>query len=150
MKDQLASLLRHAFTGWIAAIVILLTAKLSLGADDVKAVQDALNQIGAGVLMLVVTLAPILGRLVWAWGANAFRSGTGETENNGKSGGASLLCVFGTAAALMTTVLPSCSASQWAAARAIPIRIGIAGPDAALNYSSKAGLELNAVIRAEK
>jgi hypothetical protein len=144
MKDQAASLLRHAFTGWIAAAVLLLTAKLSLGPDDAKAVEDALKQIGAGLLLLIVTLAPVIGRLVWAWGANLFRSGAGETKgetNNGRSGGAALLILVSTTAALMGG-LPSCTPAQLAAARAIPIKATILTDQGGVSYSSKGGLSV--------
>lgn len=144
MKDQLASLLRHAFTGWIAAAVLFLTAKLSLGPDDGKAVEDALKQIGAGLLLLIVTLAPVIGRLVWAWGANLFRSGAGESKGSdagGRSGGAALLLGLSTTVGIMGS-LPSCTAEQLAAARAIPIKATIHTDQGGVSYSSKGGLSV--------
>lgn len=144
MKDQLASLLRHTFTGWILAAVVFLTAKLSLSAEDVKAVETALNQIGAGLLLLIVTLAPVIGRLVWSWGAQIFQRGAGETkamtdDKTGLSGGVGLILTMTGAAAVLMGGLPSCSPGQLGS---MPIRAKILTPQGNLVYSSKGGLEV--------
>jgi hypothetical protein len=140
MKDQLASLLRHAFTGWIAALVIFLTAKLSLTAEDVQAVQNALDQIGAGLLLLVITLAPIVGRLAWTWAANSLRTGSGESKNGQGSGGGLGLWVVMICTGAVMGGLPSCTPQQLAAARAVPIKGCITTDLGKICYSAKDGL----------
>lgn len=150
MKDQLTSLIRHAFTGWILAAVAFLTAKLALTPDAVQAVESALNQIGAGLLLLIVTLAPIVGRLFWSWAANGFRTGSGETTTDSQSSGRGL----GLWVLLGTTVvlggLPSCSPEQLAAARAIPIKGKILTQQGAVTYDSKSGLGFEVDARSAK
>lgn len=141
MKDHLASLLRHAFTSWIAAAVMYLTAKLVLDAAAVQAVESALKQIGDGLLLLIITLAPIAGRLAWSWGATIFQRGAGEqgTNDTSPSGGMGLILAIGTAAVLMGG-LPSCTAEQLAAARQVPIRATVHTDQGDVSYSSKGGL----------
>lgn len=142
MNTNLVSYLRHAFTGWIAAAVVYLTAKLMLDATAVQAVEQALKQIGDGLLLLIITLAPVIGRLVWSWIANALRLGSGETKGvtgNGVSGGTALL-LLGTMAALGS--LPSCNPEQLAAARTFPIKATVHTPQGDLSYSAKGGLEI--------
>jgi hypothetical protein len=149
--EYLKSLTRHWLTWAFSAAVIWLVATFALPEADQTVLADAFAKITESVLVILVVLAPLVGRFVLTWISQAFRSGAGETENKTGSSGGNLplwVCI-GTLAGFMG-LLPACSSAQWAAARAIPIRIGIQGPDAALNYSAKAGLELNAVIRAEK
>lgn len=80
--------------------------------------------------------------------------GSGETEsntgNNGASGGNVPLWLVAGATAVLMGGLPSCSPEQLAAARAVPIRIGITTDHGTAAYSSKRGIEVDAVIRAEK
>jgi hypothetical protein len=84
--------------------------------------------------------------------AKFFRTGAGEGGTSGTGSGGSLpaiLLVCGMAG-LMGFCLPSCTPAQLSAAREFPIRIGIQSDDAALSYSTKSGLQVNAVIRGEK
>jgi hypothetical protein len=152
--EYLKSLTRHWLTWAFSAAVIWLVATFQLSEADMNVLTAEFAKITNSVLVVLVLIAPLVGRFVLTWFSTFFRTGSGEPKDKttGASGGASLWCVLGTAAALlMTTIaLPSCTSAQWAAARAIPIRIGIAGPDAAVGYSSKSGLQVDYVIRATK
>lgn len=80
--------------------------------------------------------------------------GSGETESNtgnsGASGGNVPLWLVAGATAVLMGGLPSCSPALVAAARAVPIRIGVETDYGNAAYSSKRGIEVDAVIRAEK
>jgi hypothetical protein len=112
MNPKIDSYLRHVFTAWITAAVVALTAWFTLPEADAQAVADGLGKIGEGVLILLAILVPALGRLVWAWAAKVFRTGSGEKgEQNGSGGLGSLpLFLMGTMAGVMGC-LPSCSGS---------------------------------------
>lgn len=140
MNPKLTSFLRHVFTGWIAAAVLAMTGWFALDDAQIKDVTSALDQIGAGVLLLIVTVGPIVGRMAWAWLASLFRRGAGELESgkSGGSGGISPILLVGTGAVLMGVALPSCSSP-------VPVQIGIAGPGFAGSYSAK-GLNIQAVL----
>ncbi len=138
MTANLASYLRHAFTGWIAAAALYLTAKLMLDAAATQAVEQALKQIGDGLLLLIITLCPVIGRMVWSWAGSLFRRGSGENDTSG-SGGNLGLWVIGAMAACLCG-LPSCSPDQIAAARAIPIKTCVVTDKGTICYSSKSGL----------
>lgn len=142
MKEQLASLLRHAFTA-LAGLGGFLFSKGLIDQGDVTAVD------GAGVSLgnaLVVILVAVIGRLLITLTAKFFRLGAGELENDkSKPSGGTLLLIIGTTAAL-GGLLPSCSPAQLDAARAFPIRIGITTDQGTASYSSKSGL--SAVIDA--
>lgn len=154
MQDKIYSAIRHAFTGWILAAVLFLTAKLSLTPEQSKTLSDALTQIGSELMLIIITLAPVVGRILWAWVGSAFRRGSGESVHGdgssaGPSGGVGLWIALSTAALCMGA-LPSCSPAFLEAARAVPIRIGVETDYGRGSYSSKGGIELDAVIRAEK
>lgn len=110
MNTQLASYLRHIFTAWITTAVIGLTAWFTLDEKSAATVADGFSKIAEGLLVVLAVLVPVVGRLVWAWLANVFRSGSGENgeRDNGMPGGLPLIALIGTVAALMG-VLPSCS-----------------------------------------
>jgi len=138
MNPKIDSFIRHIFTAWITAAVLGLTTWFALDEKSAATLAEGFGKIADGLLVILAVLVPALGRLLWAWLAKIFQDGTGELENrDGPSGGAALLA-FGTAAALMGGLLPSCSAP-------LPVQIGIAGPGFAGSYSAK-GLNIQAVI----
>lgn len=150
MNEKLNSYLRHAFTAWIATAVLFLTAKLTLDAEAVDAVRKALNQIGDGLLLLIITLAPVIGRMAWSWISNIFRKGSGENDAAGKSGGALPLLVLVCAAAALMGGLPSCSPAQLAAASRFPIRACVVTDQGTVCYSAKGGLSAEIDARSGK
>ncbi len=62
-------------------------------------------------------------------------------DNSPPSGKVAAVVATTTLAGLVGLALPACMAG------AMPVRIGIAGPDGEVSYSSKAGLEVRTVIR---
>lgn len=113
MNPKLDSYLRHIFTGWIAIAVAWLAAMFVMTPQETEAVKDGLGQIGNGVLLVLGTLAPVIGR--WAWGkmAGFFRSSGQAPEEETQRGpgpgeGLGAWVMIGTAAALLGA-LPSCS-----------------------------------------
>lgn len=142
MKPKLDSYLRHIFTTLIAAAVVGLTAFFALDADEVRAVTEGLGKMGEGAVMVLLVVAPILGRVLWAWFSRIFRSGSGEDDS---AGGLGLCIAIGCGVAGLFGGLPSCAALD-----GMPIRVGIETPDATVGYSSKGGLSVSARVRAEK
>jgi hypothetical protein len=144
---NLASQIRHFLT-FLAGIGTILVGWHLIDPEQVAAVNAAGAALIDPLLIIAGAIAACVARLVLAWITNLFRNGSGELESKGGTppGGAALLfAVLGTAAVLGG--LPSCSPGQLAN---VPIRIGIRGPDAAVSYSSKSGLAVDAVIRGEK
>lgn len=142
MIPKLDSYLRHVFTSWIAAAVLALTGWFALDAVQTETVTKALEQIGAGVVVLVVTLAPIAGRMLWAWISTGFRTGSGEPgnkdKNSGNVGGLTLWFTMTAATAvILGGALPSCAPGE-----SIPIRARILTPGGSVGYSTKGGLEI--------
>jgi hypothetical protein len=147
---NLASQIRH-FLAFLAGLGTLFLSWHIIAPDQVEAVNKAGGELISPLVIILGAVGACVFRAALTWIYQLFRTGAGETETKtgGSGGSLPLWVLMGTLAGCMG-FLPACSSAQWAAARAIPIRIGIQGPDAALNYSAKAGLELNAVIRAEK
>lgn len=141
MKPNFASYLRHVFTTGISALVIYLTASLALGPEQVGEVTAGLKQMGEGLVVVLLVIAPILGRLVWAWFSQVFQRGSGEGDSAGGLG----LLMLGCMAAGLLGGLPSCSHLE-----GVPIRIGIETPEAVIGYSSKGGLSVSGRVRGEK
>lgn len=100
MKDQLLSLLRHAASG-LAGLGALLASKSLIAPDDVDAVNAAGLSLGDS---LVVIVGALLMRLLLMGISRFF-----PTDGNSTRPGVDVLLVMGTAAALMTTTLSSCS-----------------------------------------
>lgn len=75
--------------------------------------------------------------------------GAGETDTNSSGGIGLPLWLIGTAAVLLGG-LPSCSPEQIEAARGVPVRIGVTTEYGTAAYSSKRGIEVDAVISSEK
>lgn len=136
MKEQLASLIRHALTA-LAGLGGFLFSKGLIDQGDVTSVD------GAGVSLasaIAVILAAVVARLLLTLSAKIFRSGSGELddgEGGTGTGNTLLLLLCGTAAVLMGG-LSSCSAP-------LPLQIGIAGHGFSGSYSAK-GLNIQAVI----
>lgn len=100
MKDQLLSLLRHATTGF-AGLGALMASKSLIAPEEAAAVNDAGASLGDA---LVVIVGAIVMRLIL--------TGLGKilpTDGNSTRPGVGVLLAMGTAAALMTTTLSSCS-----------------------------------------
>ncbi|MDP3851979.1 MAG: hypothetical protein Q8Q59_15865 [Luteolibacter sp.] len=124
-------------TFWLQVVTVL-----SLAFPQVRAWLDANPETFVAVLGALNVLVRFVtnGKIV------IFSAGETPKNINGF-----LLAVAWFAAGTVAVVtLPSCSSAQWEAARAIPIRIGIQGPDAEASYSSKGGLQINARIRGTK
>jgi hypothetical protein len=135
MKNIISTSLRHIFTA-LAGLGTFLAMHGLIGPSDGAAVDVAGATLGDA---LAVVAAALVARLVvWATGMVV----TGGVPNV-PLWMLSWLCV-GT---LVAGGLPACSPAQMEAARAIPIRIGIQGPDGAATYSSKGGLQFHAIVR---
>jgi hypothetical protein len=140
MNPKIDSYLRHVFTAWITAAVVALTAWFALDDESVQQITKGFGQIGEGVLIVLAVVAPALGRLLWAWLAKVFRSGSGELGNDPKGGsGGGLPCILLLCgmAGLLGLGLPSCAALS-----AVPIKASVLVEEGTLSYSSKGGLEM--------
>jgi Trk-type K+ transport system membrane component len=151
MKPKLDSYLRHIFTTLITAFVVAITGYFSLDAEQAKAVTEGLAKMGDGAVAVLLVIAPVMGRLLWAWGSKIFQSGSGET-GNGPAGGLGLFVIMmiGVIASGLFGGLTSCTPAQMDALRAVPIRVGVETPDSRVSYSSKGGLVVEARVIREK
>lgn len=136
LPPAVSSALRHAFTA-LASLGTFLSVHGWISPSDAAGVNAA--GVSLGDALAVVAAAVVARLLIWIGGK--FAGGDVSLFTLGASMCIGTLAVGG---------LSACSADQLAAARAIPIRIGIQGPDASVSYSSKSGLAVEAVIRAEK
>lgn len=104
---NIASILRH----WFTLLATLLTGWLVLPAEQQAELTKALGDL-VGPLVIVLTLViTAVWRIALAWIGKVLRTGSGELENGGPSGGAVLLLMIGTMAALAVG-LPSCASSN--------------------------------------
>jgi hypothetical protein len=144
----IATLTRHVVTYLIGLLTAWLA--LHLAGDDLKAATDAAKALIDPLVILGGALSVIVARLAMPFLNKLFRRDTGNAmDDSSGSGMVSLLGLLCMAAGLLGA-LPSCSPAQIAAVREMPIRIGIQGPDAAVSYSSKGGLQVDAVVRGNK
>lgn len=128
---NIASILRH----WFTLLATLLTGWLVLPAEQQAELTKALGDL-VGPLVIVLTLViTAVWRIALAWIGKVLRTGSGELENGGPSGGAGLLLMI-TAVAL-GGALPSCQALS-----GLPIKATFQLEEGALSYSSKGGLEM--------
>lgn len=148
MKPKLDSYLRHIFTTLVTALVVMITGYFVLDAEQAKAVTEGLAKMGDGAVMVLLVIAPVMGRLLWAWGSKIFQRGSGETGNS--SAGGLGLWMVGCGMAGLLGGLPSCTPTQMDALRAVPIRVGVETPDSRVSYSSKGGLVVEARVIREK
>lgn len=139
MKDLITKTLTTA-TAALGGLGTYLATKGLIAIGDIDAVNGAGTSLGAA---LVVILGAVITHLLMVAGAKLFRRGAGEqeVEKSGGSGGTTPLILLACTAAALMGGLPSCS---------MPLRVGIAGPDISASYSSKGGLQVDAVIRPEK
>jgi len=147
--NPLSTLIRHAVT-YLAGIGTYL---YQVGAIDASGV-DAANAAGASMQDGTAILLSLVAVVATRWAINLLGKifpATAAKLTGGAGSGLPLPVILcGAAAGLLGLSLPSCSADQLSAARAIPVRIGIAGPQGTLSYSSKSGLELSARVHADK
>lgn len=152
MIPKLDSFLRHVFTGWITLALAWLVTTLALDEKAAATVNDGLQQIGAGLVLVLGTLAPIVGRIAWSWISTLFRRGSGEVpdeKRDGTSSGGMLgLIALGTVAALVGGSLPSCSPAF--EAPDIPIRACVVTDQGTICYSAKGGLSAEIDARSSK
>ena len=134
---NISSILRHWLTLALTAATVFLGAHL-LAPDETKAFDEAAKQLVAPLVIIGTLLATAIWRIALAWIGNLFRRGSGEPTNNASGGNALLVLIACTVAALGG--LPSCSAEQFAAARAIPIKTCVITDKGTICYSSKSGL----------
>jgi hypothetical protein len=137
---NIASHVRHFLTGLAALGTWFLSWHL-IAPDQAAAVNQAGADLITPLTVILSAIGACVARLAMAWAANLFRQGTGEGGGSNPSGGTALLILTCTAAALGG--LPSCSPAQLAAARAMPIRIGITTDHGTAAYSSKRGVEVD-------
>ncbi len=138
MKEILQSSLRHAFTG-LAGLGTFLALHGWIDPAEVDKANAAGVSLGDG---LQVIIAILVARLVLWVSGKMFANGKLPTADNSAT-----LIVFMCAGSLIVGGLSGC---QSANSRGWPVTIGITGPDGAVSYSSKGGLVVEAVIRAEK
>lgn len=140
---NIPSILRHWFTLAATAITAWLVGILLLSTDDQAALAKAVSDLVGPLVIIGTLIVTALWRVALEWITQIFRRGAGEqeVEKSGGSGGTTPLILLACTAAALVGGLPSCS---------MPLRVGIAGPDISASYSSKGGLQVDAVIRAEK
>ena len=147
--NTISTLIRHALT-FLAGLGGLLLASRLISPGDVPAANDAGRALIEPLTLLGGLLAAGASRLVLAWAGNLFRIGAGE-PSGGASGGMLLLVVgglvIGTAA---VGLLPSCSANQRAAARAVPVKVCYITAKGPVCYSSSEGLSAEIDTRSHK
>lgn len=140
MKDLITKTLTTA-TAALGGLGTYLATKGLIAIGDIDAVNGAGTSLGAA---LVVILGAVITHLLMVAGAKLFRRGAGEqeVEKSGGSGGTTPLILLACTAAALMGGLPSCTPSLMEAARAVPIRIGIATDHGTAAYSSKRGIEV--------
>lgn len=100
---NIASILRH----WFTLLATLLTGWLVLPAEQQAELGKALGDLVAPLAIILTLIITAVWRIALAWIGKVLRTGSGELENGGPSGGAGLLLI-GTMA-VFGTALPSCS-----------------------------------------
>ena len=128
---NIQSILRH----WFTLAATLLTGWFFLPAEQQAELTKALGDLVAPLAIIGTLLFTAAWRLALTWMGKLFRTGSGELENGGPSGGAGLLLMI-TAVAL-GGALPSCQALS-----GLPIKATFQLEEGALSYSSKGGLEM--------
>jgi hypothetical protein len=132
---NIASILRHWFTLAATLLTGWLIASLALTPDQQTELTKALGDLVGPLVIIGTLVVTAVWRIALAWIGKVLRTGSGELENSGPSGGAGLLLMIGTMAVLGG--LPSCSSLS-----GLPIKATVQLEEGALSYSSKGGLEM--------
>lgn len=138
---NIQSILRH----WFTLAATALTGWLVLPPEQQAELQNAFGELVGPVGIILTLVVAAAWRLAIAWLGRMIGHGSGE------SGGKMNLLVlgFGLTAAL-GMALPSCTASQLEAARAIPIKGCVLTDQGMVSYSTKSGLSYEVDTRSGK
>lgn len=134
-----SSQLRHFLT-YLAGLGTALATWHLIAPDQVEAVNKAGADLISPLTVILGAVGVFVFRLAITWLGKIF-SGLAGKASGGMSGGTMLLMVCGTMAGI-GGCLPSCSAQQLAAARAVPVKACVITPEGNICYSSKAGIEV--------
>jgi hypothetical protein len=132
---NIASILRHWFVTAATLLTGWLIASLALTPDQQMELTKAFSDLVGPLVIIGTLVVTAVWRIALAWAGKILRTGSGELENGGPSGGAGLLLMIGTMAVL--SGLPSCSSSG-----EFPIKASVLLPEGRLSYSSKGGMEM--------
>ena len=132
---NIASILRHWFTLAATLLTGWLIASLALTPDQQTELTKAFSDLVGPLVIIGTLVVTAVWRIALAWFGKVLRTGSGELENGGPSGGAGLLLMI-TAVAL-GGALPSCQSLS-----GMPIKATFQLEEGALSYSSKVGLEM--------
>ena len=132
---NIASIIRHWFTLAATLLTGWLIASLALTPDQQAELTKAFSDLIGPLVIIGTLVVTAVWRIALAWLGKILRTGSGELENGGPSGGAGLLMIIGTMAVLGG--LPSCSIPP-----GFPIKATVQLEEGALSYSSKGGLEM--------
>lgn len=137
---DITSQIRHLLT-FLAGLGTIFLSWDIIAPEHVAAVNKAGGELIEPLIVIIGAVGVCISRLAISWLGSVFRRGSGETSDSASGGNVLLVMIAGAMAALCG--LPSCSADQLAAARAIPIKGCIVTDKGTACYSSKGGLELS-------
>lgn len=141
---NILSQLRHLLT-YLAGLGTAFAAWHIISPDSAAAVDQAANGLAVALTALAGAIAVGASRQAMTWLATVFTTGAGEVGVGNKSGGLpawGLAILTGVTAAGLGFSLPSCSAANWAAFKAIPLKTCVVTDYGQACYSSKSGISV--------